>query len=139
MNPLFLVVLAMQLFVIMSSKYIRIRQKYSISNLREFNRRLVHKKNMEKKKRSKLFMHSIRVEFIRLNQEVVDICRQTNGYSNFWSPVLTVCLVTPFLSNAISFVHVHQTSTPLHLTNVNLTTMIPHICHHLLIKFGLDF
>ena len=75
----------MNIFVMMASKYITIRQKYAWRSLVRVNAKLA-----SRRRPSRQCLLVCWTRYIRVNQGVLHVCLQVRAYSRFWASFLTI-------------------------------------------------
>src|SRR5699024_10377275 len=76
----------MMIFVMISSKYITIRQRNALNQIRKINFQL--SKSASSQPGQRLLWNWIR--FVRINKDVLHVCSQTRAYSACWAHFLTI-------------------------------------------------
>ena len=81
-------------FLILSSRYLQLRQQTLLDRLRQLNHWLQNQNNRQQKVASKSQFTKDWQSYFRLNREWLAICRSIQTLAHFWSPLLT--LIFPY-------------------------------------------
>ena len=100
-------------FVIISTRYIEIRQQFVIADQRSINQYLKH---IQARKVVKIKPFSLWLKYMRLNKRTVHICDDIRAYSRYWSPYLSLIFPT----------HIFMSSYTLYAIFLNQTVPMIH-------------
>lgn len=79
-----------QMFIILSSRYICVRQKYLLNQMEQINRRLLMRQGVE----GRLTFLSYWLRFEKINREIIHLCIVVREYTRFALPLLS--MIIPF-------------------------------------------